>query len=400
MLTLDKNATIRATTAAEALFALSGMACSDCGKPLDIRNKKYSCCRRAHCPYCGKPHTERCIHRVAHREYGRWRIPGVIGEDAQPPLCPLEKGLLLDYSDAQKRAAFGAAEPMLFDIYGPGFLALVRKDALVLSLIHKVMRCESIQEVHGYDRYNHYCFSRDPKAAKERARQALRDLRQGFDNLRGIVPHAARYLLHTLDTGTSQWRGLNNIVFSPDGSQVLACSHSVARLFAVETGALVHCWDQGKGSIHSAVFSPGGERVAISTVISSSRGWDHRERTIGEGFVQVWDTRTGNPLSRMEGAPAGGDPLDSGSPSEGFLHGGRLFVLARERFVRLVDLEPSTGKMRPRGGIRELAVLPHREDIRQTAFSPDGVTFATSQKDYVLLWRIPTLATPAAEGGR
>ena len=47
--------------AQEALLSLAGMDCSQCGKPLDTKHKRYTCCQTAHCPFCGKPDDARCV---------------------------------------------------------------------------------------------------------------------------------------------------------------------------------------------------------------------------------------------------------------------------------------------------------------------------------------------------
>ena len=112
----------------------------------------------------------------------------------------------------------------------------------------------------------------------------------------------------------------------------------------------------------------------MSSETGSRKYW--QDETVDAAVVQTWDTDTGERLGEMTGIE--GNALKPSSPSEAFLGGSRRLAIVRERSVWIVGTT---------NGIQPID-LPHRDVIRHAAFSPDGVTFATNQQHFVLLWRI------------
>lgn len=88
--------------------------------------------------------------------------------------------------------------------------------------------------------------------------------------------------------------------FSPDGSKIISGSDLSLKLWDVDTGEQLRdfklelpddSFDLAEGMIFSALFSPNGKHILISTTNTYQRIMD---TPINQSFVQLWDVASGN----------------------------------------------------------------------------------------------------------
>ena len=150
-----------------------------------------------------------------------------------------------------------------------------------------------------------------------------------------------------------------SVAFSPDGSTLASGSlDSIARLWDVSTGTVLHTLTDHTDWVNSVAFSPDG-----STLASGSR----------DGTVLLWDVATGAVLHTLTGHTSSVHSV-AFSPD-----GGTLASSSYDRTVRLWDVSTGTVRNTLTGYTGMVG-----------AFSPDGLTLAEHYDQTVRLWDMAT----------
>jgi WD40 repeat protein len=159
-----------------------------------------------------------------------------------------------------------------------------------------------------------------------------------------------------------------SVAFSPDGTILASGSwDGMVRLWDAAIGeerAVV----EHTGSVLSVAFSPDGTTLA-------SGGW---------GAVRLWDTTSGEEHAVLQGNTGSAESM-AFSPDGATLASGGCGRVERNMCTQgnLVLWEVATGKT--------LAVLEgHTSQVESVAFSPDGATLASGDRDAVRLWDTAT----------
>src|SRR5262245_30487697 len=140
-----------------------------------------------------------------------------------------------------------------------------------------------------------------------------------------------------------------HVAFSPDGKHVATGGgdKSLARIWSLETGRLVHTFDWHMEPVEALAFSPDGQYLATG-------GKD--------GRVRVWDVKTGQPAHTPQKFPAGVYSL-AFSPD-----GKRLAVGRSGGLATILPLG---------GPDQSVTVGGHKAQVNSLTFSPDGKFLAT-----------------------
>lgn len=183
-----------------------------------------------------------------------------------------------------------------------------------------------------------------------------------------------RQLIRSLDN--QFWP--DEVVFSPDGSKILAASWGTitwtmaSRLWDVPSGTLIASLLGHTSDIHGGTFSHDGRYIATVSL---------------DGTARLWDGISGN-MRRALGQETGGLKLSAFQAADGdqkmncaFSPDDRLLATAaKENAVRIWDVESGTEFATIRG---------HRGPVTHLAFRPDGSGLLTASYDgTVRLWDI------------
>jgi WD40 repeat protein/transcriptional regulator with XRE-family HTH domain len=154
--------------------------------------------------------------------------------------------------------------------------------------------------------------------------------------------------------------GLNEVAFSPDGSQLATASSDFSvKLWDSRTGAVLKTLEGHTGWVYSVEFSPDG-----STVISGSQ----------DGTAKLWDAASGKLIMTLAGS-SGGVGEVSISPD------GRSVVTSGS------DGTASVWDISAQGGRDWLTLAGHQDVVLEVTFSPDGERLATASWDHtVRIW--------------
>lgn len=399
------------------LRALTGLFCVVCDQPLSTKDKKgqwshvekhsaYTCCGKAHCPFCGAPAKEKCRHLVAYRASGDWKIAGLpdVGGNAFPTLPPLDAAHLLDYSDAQKKVAFGEAYKLLDEIYAPG-MRHQRGEAIGGAELVNAILCpdnhQTITTVSGIE--NQYYFSQCPDLGTARLRQALlQDFPGGFDRLLRQVPPGSRYVVSTIAVPVIDSETVvKAVALSPCGKRLVLLTQQSGEIWDISGANPVPVCEftsaDGKTnelSYHVARYSPDGKQLlAIRSSEyhgygSSSRRTEVRSAVDGTLLHSLGESGD----SRSETGEESGAPQND---RDLFLHGGETLLTVRGRCLRLYNLIHNSTQ-RTKNARPDHTILL-RSVVADIAVSSDGETFATATGRHVVLWRIPRTSLVTAK---
>ncbi len=161
------------------------------------------------------------------------------------------------------------------------------------------------------------------------------------------------------------------VAFSPDGKYVATGGgdKSLARMWSLETGQLVHTFDWHTAPVGALAFSPDGQFLATGG---------------SDGRVRVWDVTTGKPTHTPEKFAPGVYALQFS------LDGKRLAVGLGNATAAILPLA---------GGGQPVVVGGHGAPVYSVTFSPDGTLLATTdwfgtsfvwQSANGRLWMIPS----------
>ncbi len=403
-----------------AFRVLATFPCSNCRRPLTKESQDsnrhwrrrtpeqtdpHICCGIAHCPYCGKPASERCRHLVSFKEHGRWSVPGFRGKRFRtlPTLAPVHgvpNSQLLDFEDDQKEQAFRTAAPFLNLLYTEGF-ASDPKEAVPLAPIlgPYFFRGDRCMEVNSYGRNHFYHFSKDPDRVRAQALQIFKDLEEGTIRMNTMTPSATRFLLREIEPPMTKSSDISTIQFSPDGRLLFIGLPGEGQLWDVETGELLHRLPvplPGTWSHKSitAAFSQDGTRLALGPSDQRNGHYssgDGGHKTVAE--TTIFDVKSGEIIGKVPAVDL--NTRITGVTTDSLLAQGAVLARTRGRFVYLNPIGKEGEAIL--GGSRTVR-LPHRTVLRLCAFSPDGRTLATLQESYtenkgisqhVLVWRLP-----------
>jgi WD40 repeat protein len=160
--------------------------------------------------------------------------------------------------------------------------------------------------------------------------------------------------------------GVGSVVFSRDGSVLIASAGEVIRRYDLTTGQEIGTLCGHVQSILAIAFAPDGK-----SLVSASA--DHT--------IRIWDPATSREVRQLVGFPAVIDSLDFSSG------GGLLSAASRDGVVRVWDMSSP----------RDLSVIDVNQGRKQSAgqtravFSPDGTRLASlSQSGPVTIWDVVT----------
>ncbi|MBC8135030.1 MAG: hypothetical protein H8F28_03980 [Fibrella sp.] len=409
---LTKRASGSGANAADeaTLRALAGLFCSVCDQPLSTKDKKgqwgytekhsaYTCCGKAHCPFCGAPTREKCAHLVAYRASGDWKIAGLpdVADKSLPILPPLDTEHLLDYSEPQKKAAFGEGYKLLDEIYEPG-LRRQHGEAIggekIVSALLRPDHQESITTASHIE--NLYYFSQNPAPGMARMEQALvHDFPGGFDRLAAQIPPGADYIVsafrvQAIDSDVT----VNAVALSPDGTRLTVLTQQSGEIWdlAGETPVPVGEFEAGDTRIHDLMYhavrySLNGKQILAKRTseygYGSSGGHRTEIRSAEDGTLLHSLGEPGN--ARAETGESGGVNRND---REAFLHGGDTLLTVRGRCLRLYRMD----RLGSNKNAKPDQTILLRSVIGDLTVSSDGETFATAASQHVVLWRIPRQA--------
>jgi hypothetical protein len=173
--------------AAEALEALGGWTCQNCGE--EMRDPAFcDACSWLFCPYCGTSSFEECHHLVTIADPDVGVNPSPF-EGLQLPCLPERPdGFWPDeWSDVELRLAFGDLRPLLdaYDFYDPSSepseYALWREIRWMLSEI-PASRNRFVPSHPGHSHYEDAFFG-DPDKARAEIAEIIERLRAGLERL-------------------------------------------------------------------------------------------------------------------------------------------------------------------------------------------------------------------------
>jgi WD40 repeat protein/class 3 adenylate cyclase len=175
----------------------------------------------------------------------------------------------------------------------------------------------------------------------------------------------------------------DEVVFSPDGSKILAASwgtiswNMTSRLWDVPSGTLIASLRDHTSDTHGGTFSHDGRYIATVSLDGTARLWDGIFGNVRRALGQETG---GLKLSAIQAADRDQEMNCAFSPDD------RLLATASmQNVVRVWDVESGT----------EFAAIPgHRGLVEHVAFSPDGSRLLTASHDGTArLWDVDGVLT-------
>jgi WD40 repeat protein/serine/threonine protein kinase len=211
-------------------------------------------------------------------------------------------------------------------------------------------------------------------------------------------------------------RGIDRIVFSPDGRSLASCGTDddyAVKVWDAATGAVRHRLTGNRGEVRGLAYSPDGRRLVSAGSDGVARIWDMttgREilkcRTPGEELLSAAFSPDGRRLAAAGGGLATGQPRDVIVWDAGT---GDQLLRLRGHTKTVIDLAFSPDGRRLASGGEDLTVKiwdmdtgqealtlrGHEDSIWAVGFSPDGHRLASAgADDTVRIWD----ATPLGGG--
>lgn len=390
------------STDVAALRALAGMSCDVCDMPLSREDKTnawnrttpftaYTCCGNAYCPFCGANARLRCEHLLASQTGGQWRIAHLpdLSDVSMPHPPPVSPEHMLDYKTTQKRAAFGAAYPLLSPLYGRGLEGKGETKRIGGELIaEKLLAWENKQVVATGKKNggnNMLYFAQDVRARTADLDDTLRRaFPEGVTKLFALPQPALQYRLCVAQYAPG--KQARSLLSSADGKRVYVL------------------WDRG-GTVFD-VSAPDREPVFVRNIPAPKNEAEFVSASLAEdeSFLDAVVTRTDRsgpsakysesiPLAPEKadrhkgerGKPRGGDEYSY----ESSLHGGKTVLQENGRSVRFYR---SAATVNERG--RPWLTISLRSLLMAAPLNTDGDTFALAAGGYLSLWRVPESAIP------
>lgn len=192
-----------------------------------------------------------------------------------------------------------------------------------------------------------------------------------IDRSSAPLPPGANARLGTATDDPAE-RGVNTIVFAPDGKTLASIQNGAIHLWDPATKKELHRLGRPKGEVRSIAYAPDGKTLA------SVSSWDQA--------IYLWDVTAGRELRSFKITPSPVHPV-AFSPDGKLLASGSVQQmldrcapsLVGDKTIRFWDLATSK---------EILEILD--EECYQIAFAPDGKTLATSNSDGLSLWQAAT----------
>lgn len=370
------------------------LICFRCGIKLERERREFACpnCGQVHCPFCEVPVFKPCPHRLAHRLGKRWHFAELARQAERVPSLPPHPLLLLHVTDAEKQQAFGKAYEFVRVWYGEDWVSRQPPSALIEKLLYGAARGLIRQAAPGSDTV--YFFAPDADAAHREAGEVLRALDDGFARLREIRPERARFIerLCSLPPSASQWDSAGQNV----GVPILSFAPGHPRRLLRSQGSDLWVWDlehddpprrlahPAEQIFTGAAFTPDGRHLVVQTEERHHSGSPPTVR----GGLWVWDVARGA-LLRKRALPPDAPRTVRRSSRHGFLHQGQTLLTVRDTTAYLINLqlgEPSAARAALNAD--DALTLRHAGNIEAVAIASDGQSFATTQGNHALVWRL------------
>lgn len=159
------------------------------------------------------------------------------------------------------------------------------------------------------------------------------------------------------------------IAISPDGTTLASASaDQTLKLWNLQNGQLLRTMpmNAADGMVHTLRFSPNGQRLATAT---------------NQNTLQLWDATTGQQVRTLVNRATNRYPL---LPLAFSPDGQTLATGDRDNSIKLWNATT---------GARQITLTGHTEPVRHLAFSPDSQRLATSDGKTARLWNRQTYET-------
>ncbi|NOY83264.1 MAG: AAA family ATPase, partial [Nitrospirae bacterium] len=145
---------------------------------------------------------------------------------------------------------------------------------------------------------------------------------------------------------------INDVIFSPDGSQIATASaDKTVIIWQPATATRLHFFEGHKGSVNGVAFSPDGSKIATAS---------------SDQTVKIWNTQSGEVISTLKGHTAGVNSVTF-DPT-----GKRVITGSKDKMAIIWDLQSE----------KILQTLAgHTDNITQVAVSANGKWIATASTD-------------------